>query len=202
MLTELRVGNCKADVVVLNGTSTVYEIKSEYDSFERLQNQIGSYIMMFDMVNVITSTSQLSKLKEVLPSEVGVMELTREDTIRIISEPASNRERVDPSLLFASLTKPEYLHIIKKIYGYVPDVPNTRIYAECLELFSKLLPRIAHDEMVKVLSQRPNRRILRELIQNVPSSLKAYVVGSKWDSERAQRLNELLHMRLAEILAE
>ena len=31
MLTEFRAANCKADVVVLNGTSTVYEIKSEYD---------------------------------------------------------------------------------------------------------------------------------------------------------------------------
>jgi hypothetical protein len=43
ILTEFRVGRSKADVVLLNGTSTVYEIKSEYDSFARLEKQIQSY---------------------------------------------------------------------------------------------------------------------------------------------------------------
>src|SRR5262245_59459635 len=40
MLTEFRAGACKADVVILNGTATVYEIKSERDSLARLANQI------------------------------------------------------------------------------------------------------------------------------------------------------------------
>ena len=31
MLSEFRVGGCKADVAILNGTATVYEIKSERD---------------------------------------------------------------------------------------------------------------------------------------------------------------------------
>lgn len=44
MLTEFRVGKCKADVVVLNCTSTVYEIKSELDSFNRLGKQLGVYM--------------------------------------------------------------------------------------------------------------------------------------------------------------
>lgn len=32
MLNEFRAGSCKADLVILNGTATVYEIKSERDS--------------------------------------------------------------------------------------------------------------------------------------------------------------------------
>ena len=36
MLTEFRVGECKADVAILNGTATVYELKSERDSLKRL----------------------------------------------------------------------------------------------------------------------------------------------------------------------
>jgi hypothetical protein len=32
MLNEVRSGDCKADVVILNGTASVYEIKSERDS--------------------------------------------------------------------------------------------------------------------------------------------------------------------------
>lgn len=62
MLTEFRVGKCKADVVILNGTSTVYEIKSEYDSFARLNQQIQAYLDIFDFINIITSNSQAEKL--------------------------------------------------------------------------------------------------------------------------------------------
>src|ERR1019366_3298937 len=40
MLTEFRTGNHKADMVILNGTATAYEIKSERDSLTRLSNQI------------------------------------------------------------------------------------------------------------------------------------------------------------------
>jgi hypothetical protein len=32
MINEFRVGDCKADIAILNGTATVYEVKSERDS--------------------------------------------------------------------------------------------------------------------------------------------------------------------------
>ena len=39
MLSEFRTGACKADLVILNGTATVYEIKSERDSLIALQTR-------------------------------------------------------------------------------------------------------------------------------------------------------------------
>ena len=54
LLTEFRVDKSKADIVILNGTSSVYEIKSEFDSFERLEEQIRSYRKVFGFINVIT----------------------------------------------------------------------------------------------------------------------------------------------------
>ena len=76
MLTEFRVGQCKADAVILNGTSTVYEIKSEYDTFARLENQVKAYMAVFEHINVITSASQVVKLKSLLPFNVGILVLT------------------------------------------------------------------------------------------------------------------------------
>jgi hypothetical protein len=73
MLTEFRVGKNKADVVVINGTSKVYEIKSEFDSIRRLENQIASYLQVFDHVNVITSEQQADKLRKELPEPVGIL---------------------------------------------------------------------------------------------------------------------------------
>ncbi len=201
MLTELRVGNCKADVVILNKTSTVYEIKSEFDSLERLDKQIASYAQVFDLVNIITSNGQLAKLEKAIPRTIGLIELTSTSTLRTVRKPLSLKNDVKPEVIFDTLRKPEYLTIISKAYGYVPDVPNTRIYTECRKLFGKLSPELAHDEMVNALKLRPNKQILARLVHNVPSSLTAYVLGAELSPCLADRLEELMHTSLSATLA-
>jgi len=200
MLTEFRVENCRADVVVLNGTSNVYEIKSEYDSLDRMQSQVNSYIKMFDLVNVITSCSQIDKVGAGLPVEIGLLELTNKYTIRTVREAGSLKNRVKPEVIFDSLRKSEYLKIIKKKFGFVPDVPNTRIYGECRELFCGLAPEVAHDEMVKVLKVRGNREILKDIIFDVPQSLRAYVIDSSIDGKKAKKLEEMLSKKLNDVV--
>jgi hypothetical protein len=103
MLTEFRVGRSKADVVLLNGASTVYEIKSQYDSFARLEKQMRAYFEIFDYINVITSSSQVKKLDSILPDKAGILVLTNRNTISTIREAKSNRENINPDILFDSL---------------------------------------------------------------------------------------------------
>jgi len=184
MLTEFRVGKCKADAVVLNGTSTVYEIKSEFDSFSRLENQIKTYLEIFDYINVITSTSQAIKLKSILPDKAGIMVLTNRNTISTIREPKSNKKNTNPSILFDSLRKNEYLIAVKEYFGTVPDVPNTQIYRECKKLFSEMPPELAHDLTIKILRKRRDIEALKEFIKRAPPSLSAYAMSIC--SERAK----------------
>ena len=77
MLSEFRAGTCKADLVILNGTSTVYEIKSERDSLVRLSNQVKNYKRVFAMVNVITSEGFVKSVCTTVPDDVGVMCLSK-----------------------------------------------------------------------------------------------------------------------------
>jgi len=200
MLSEFRVGNCKADVVILNGTSTVYEIKSEYDSFDRIENQIRSYMSVFDRVNVITSKSQIPKITNILPDEIGLLELTQKSTIRILREAKSNKKQVKPEVIFDSLRKTEYLDIIKKYFSRVPEVLNTQIYTECLNLFKTLPPETAHNEMVRVLYNRQNKQELKKLIKNTPTCLKAYAIGSNLTNKQVDNFYNLLEKRLVNIL--
>src|SRR5581483_570090 len=60
MLNEFRVGQCKADLVILNGTSTVYEVKSERDSLARLERQIAAYRTVFARVYVIAAEKHVT----------------------------------------------------------------------------------------------------------------------------------------------
>jgi len=183
MLTEFRVGNNKADVIILNGTSSVYEIKSEYDTFNRLQNQLDAYLEIFDFINVITSLSQANKLYSNIPEKVGILVLTDRNTISIIREAKSNKENFNPARLFDSFRKAEYTRIIKEYYGVLPDVPNTMIFNECKKLYCKIPPVVAHDLSIKILKERTNAETLTAFIAKAPSSMSAYAMTIS-DQER------------------
>ena len=66
MITEFRVGKCKADLVIFNGTATAYEIKSERDSLSRLERQIAINKPERTSSAVIFDSIQLDEAKEIL----------------------------------------------------------------------------------------------------------------------------------------
>lgn len=177
MLTEFRVADCKADAVLINGTSTVYEIKSELDSMERLHKQIEAYEKVFDMIHVITAPSQIEKVELNLPIHVGILSLNQQNIISPIREAQSRKHSVVPEVIFDSLRKPEYTAIIKELYGTVPTVPNTQIYRICRNLFSKLPPEVAHNNMVRILKKRGDCKLLKEFIDAAPACLSAYALS-------------------------
>lgn len=202
MLTELDAGVCKADVVILNGTSVVYEIKSEYDSLDRIDKQIKEYQKVFDEINIITCDSQATKLEKIIPDEIGLVILTSDNDFHIIKSAKSNRFNVSPNIIFNTLRKNEYLEIIKRHYGFIPDVPNTLIYAECQRFFSILQPKTVHDEMVAALSKRKEAKRLRDCFDNFPSSLKAYNVGHNLSRIQSKKFANLLRKRVKEVIGD
>lgn len=201
MLTEFRSGVCKADAVVLNGTSTVYEIKSAYDSIDRLAQQIAAYRQLFDRINVITSDSQIDKVAGVVGDDIGLMILTDRYTISTVREPSSLKMSVRPLVIFDSLRRKEYEQIIQAHFGEVPKVPSARMYQACRELFRSLDPIVAHDAMVYLLKKRCNNRRLRDFVLTVPESLTAVSLSCKLGVAEQTRFSKLLNTHIRGCLA-
>ncbi len=67
MLNEFRVCECKADLAILNGTATVYEVKSERDSLSRLERQVAAYSKVFARVCVIAAENHIDAIVGSLP---------------------------------------------------------------------------------------------------------------------------------------
>lgn len=201
MLTEFRVEKCKADVVIINGTSTVYEIKSEYDTFSRLEDQLSAYMKVFDHINVITTEPQAVKLSGELPVNVGILVVTNRNTISIYRESLSNKMKIETSVLFDSLRKHEYLQIVNNYYGSVPNVPNTRIFKECKNLFTKMNPVSAHDLTMDVLKKRNDVHALEKYLKNAPASLSAYIMSNSNDRKKISALSQRLNTDIGSILA-
>ncbi|CAG0940482.1 hypothetical protein BROC_01042 [Candidatus Brocadiaceae bacterium] len=195
MLTEFRVADCKADTVVLNGTSNVYEIKSEFDSMYRLKRQIDAYSQVFDFIHIITSPSQTVKVASCTPKSVGIMRLTNRNAISTVREAESGRRFVKPDIIFDSLRKTEYTSIIKEQYGYIPDLPNTQMHKACSELFAKLSPETAHDCMVKVLKARGKCTLLKDFITDIPECLRAYSINAGLSIKETSYFREMLNTK-------
>lgn len=202
MLTEFRVANCKADVVVLNGTSCVYEVKSEFDSMERIKRQIGAYEMVFDETYIITSQSNVDKVEASIPPHVGIkVSLSnKNNTISKRRDAQSCKQRVKPAVIFDSLRKSEYIAIIKDIYGSVPDVPNTQIHKASKELFCKLPPEKAHSYMVETLKKRGDCLKLKEFIHTAPECLRAYALHSGLKRDETVRFMEMLNLKCKDLI--
>jgi len=200
MFTELRVGRSKADVVVLNGTSTVYEIKSEFDSMYRLGRQLESYSKVFDRINVITSPSQISQVDAVVPAHVGILVLTDRRTISTIRPAESNLCAVDAHSLFGLLRQPEYTRILHGYSGHVPNVPNGRFYAACRDVFEGIPAEEAHRLTMTELSRRFSAENLKAQDITIPVALRAYACSISSDVRRLRALTALLEMPLKSIL--
>lgn len=173
MLNEFRAGACKADLVILNGTATVYEIKSERDSLARLANQVENYKRVFAKVNVIASESHIAGVLATVPEDVGVMSLSRRYRIKTVREAIDCPERICPVTVFESLRSAEAVAILKTLGVAVPDVPNTQRHAALRTLFADLDPAKLHVEMVRTLKRTRNLAPLGELVAQLPDSLQA-----------------------------
>lgn len=191
LFSEFRAGKSVADVLILNGTSSIYEIKTEYDNLDRLAGQLESYFLLFDMVNVITHSRAVEKIKKLVDRRVGILSLSGEGEIVTHRDPISNYRNVVPSVIFDSLRMSEFKEAINKHFGYIPNVPNTLIYRECKKLFELLPPHIAHETMVEVLKKR-KQTFTKKLLSDLPVPLKMTCLNSNLTQSQWSMFQQVL----------
>lgn len=199
LFTELRVETSKADIVIFNGTTHVYEIKTELDTLERLEKQIFNYKKVFEFINIVTVESKLSIIEEQIDENVGLIILTDKYTLKTVRKAKSNLENLDKEALFNLLRKDEYLKIIKNKFGYLPDVPNTKIYTECKNMLSKLTIIEIHKEVLYTLKKRITYKNLVDNIKQFPDSLKISILESNLNINEQQEFLKLLNKKVKNI---
>ena len=172
LIDEFRCGSSRADLVVMNDTSTVYEVKSEYDSFSRLECQISDYRKVFDKVCVVTAPVMVKEVLGRVDVPVGVIELREDGELVTIRETLSNRANTDPGAIFDCMRQSEFCAATKEAFGSVPDIPNSLLYQTLRRQFLNLDPFQSHDLMVKHLRTRGKSKTFVDLILAAPKSLK------------------------------
>lgn len=196
LLSEFAIEECRADIVIVNGDATIYEIKTEYDSLARLTSQVPSYLRASPYVYVVAHRNHLPELQRTVPECVGIIMLNDNTTLTPYRNADYAPNLLDQGTIFDTLRRREYCNIIQQEFGEVPAVPNTRVYTECRALFAKLTPEVAYRHMVNALRLRNRAERFLQTVDGLPYSLKAAcfqssLTQSQWDDFR-QSLEEVV----------
>lgn len=192
MTDELRSGTSRADVAILNGTSTVYEIKSEYDSFERLDGQLADYKRIFDRIYVVTTASKAEVACRIADPLVGIIVMRENGSLGTVRDAISNKRNVNPSAVFDCMRQSEYCSALVQEFGLIPQVPNSKLYATAKEMFCSLPPTVVHDLMVEQIKRRGKKKAFADLIDKAPLSLKHACLSFSKPSSMAIAITERL----------
>jgi len=168
-LQEVRIGKNIADMVVVNGKSIAYEIKTEFDSFVRLEAQLTSYLKVFDKIFMVISENHLKKLELLLDEKyscVGIYVLKN-------------------NKLYLHRKATENFSVSSKYYKEIINPSELRKK----DMSFSELEQMSYKESSKIF-----RNILKErekngttLVNDVPNSLKSLVSRMhllKWQKER------------------
>lgn len=200
IVNEVRAGSSKADVVILNGTSTAYEIKSERDSIARLPGQLDSYLKVFASVNVVTSSSHLDGVLRIAPKDVGVMVLSPRFTISVVRDALDAPARIDPCMVLDSIRLPEARSILTSLGIDFPEVPNTLVRAALREIFKDIDPVTLHRETVRCLKKTRSQSTSAAFVDQLPRSLKAMALSTRVGPAARIKIQEALSTPLSAAL--
>lgn len=184
-ISEFRVGKSKADCVIINGHSTCYEIKSEFDNLDRLENQLNQYQKIFDKIYIVTSCHHIKKVIENKNTSIGIIELTKRNSLKIVREAIIEEHEIDIKTLIRSLRVGEYTEIVRSIYGCIPQVPNTEIFSECEKLLLDAQPAAVRASFCKVI--KASRKSESTFISQLPKSL--LMAGIKYNLAKQKQQN-------------
>lgn len=193
MLTEFRVGSSKADCVILNGKSTCYEIKSEFDSLGRLRTQLQDYTKLFDEVYVVCSMKNLESVMRDAPREVGVLVLNKRNFFQAERKSLPRASSVDREMLFKSLRKNEYVELVRLLTGDMPRVANGKLFSVCFDVIKESPEDLLCKSYLDVLKKF--RPLSESFLESLPTSLKSAAISYKFNSQEAKSLAKIFTER-------
>ncbi|ERK14341.1 hypothetical protein L580_3497 [Serratia fonticola AU-P3(3)] len=191
-INEFKINNTIADVAIFNGTSTAYEIKTELDSFERLDSQLSSYQKVFEYVYIVIPPAKLKLAEYSIPNNIGIAILTEKGNIVFHKKAESNINRLSKDWMFKCLRQSEYTCWYEKVRKCPLEGRVAEQKEECFRLFSSLNIELAQKEMVNILKERSLDTYEKEVFKTLPQSLLAALLNLRLNKKSLLNLKDNL----------
>lgn len=190
-LTQLQIADSRADFVFLNGKAIVYEIKTDRDNLERLENQVKDYYRAFKYVSVVCGDVWLEELTARLRgTPVGLVMLDESGRVRTVREPQQNYEMLDVDVMFDTLRRNEIDTVLRQVYGCLPTTSSVRYYALARKWFCRIPMRQMYPLFMAALKRRTGRE--EAFYENVPPLLSSLLYFWPKDQDVSRAVGDFL----------
>lgn len=188
VINEFKVGNSVADMVMFNGVSKAFEIKTELDSEKRLNGQLVDYQRLFQECYIVTHESQLDKYHN-LSHNCGLIVYQKQGRTYRMTEiiKAVLQPDIDVEVLMRSVRTDEYKNIILNYFDVLPQLNSFTMFEACEEWMKQIPPVILHQLFIAEIKKRESNtaqlkdfsKELRQLCLSMKIKPKDYTVLTK-----------------------
>ena len=181
-LYEFKVGEARADAVLINGVATAFEIKTDLDDFSRAKSQLEAYYSCFDRVVFVVGSGQINKALQELPDHVGIVSLTSRCQLSEVRGVLPHRSGLSSEAMFHLFRKNERLDFQKQHGIRTDHLPPIEQYSIARDAISLLPPEVVHEAFVEALRKREPAIKKAAIADRLPNSLRAAAFGYKMRS--------------------
>lgn len=189
--SEFKVGNSIADIVMFNGESKAFEIKTEYDSLRRLDKQMDDYKRFFDKCYLVVPKHRLEEYYNIEPA-TGIITMSRDNGRITLNEirPAHQNERFDPEALMSCLRTEEYKNIVLSLGISLDGVAGYDMYTFCYNVISHADPDKVRTFFLHEVKKRKNNTAL---LRKYPMPIRQMMLSLNLSEDKANRLLKQLN---------
>lgn len=192
---EFRVGNSIADMVMFNGESKAFEIKTEYDTPRRLDKQMDDYKRFFDKCYIIVPENKVDEYRDIVESTTGIIAMSHKNGSIILKEVrhAEQNERFDFEALMSCLRTEEYKNIVLSLGESLEGVAGYDMYKYCYRVISKADPNRLRELFLREIKKRKNNTAL---LRKYPMSIRQMMLSLNLPQDKANKLLEQLNINI------
>ncbi|SIQ93159.1 sce7726 family protein [Chryseobacterium sp. RU33C] len=165
IINEFRTGKAIADLAMFNGVSKAFEIKTILDKEYRLSNQISEYKKIFNELYIIIPKIQINKYIN-YDDCIGIITYDSEVKNFELIKKAVKNEEIDSNTLIEILHTKEYLEIVYKYYGHLPEMSVFTQYEVCKNLLSKIPNQELNSLFLQIIKKRKVNNLFFNKVNN------------------------------------
>ena len=171
IFNEFRMQKSIVDLVMFNGRSRAFEIKTEYDTTRRLTGQLVDYTRVFQQCYVVIPEHMQEIYEREIPPYIGIILLIGNNGCLTLKEvrPAVENKNIDAGMMMKCLRTKEYENIVLEEFGKLPDVPYYEMYEACEEKLYDMPPDKLHRYFLNEIEKRKNNMCL---LKKAPHELR------------------------------
>lgn len=194
LLREVASERAIADIVIVNGATVAYEIKTELDSFDRLNNQLAAYSKLYDQLYVVTYERAVQTVVQRVPSHVGLMVLDSHGVITAHRQAENISHLFEPAIAVVTLRQSELVAAMEQATGKLPAMGSAAIFSYCRAWYESLAQEHARRIFYTALKSRYPAQHQHELLLDSIESIKMLLLGRDLPKRLCITIREKLSM--------